>query len=165
MGNAHRIESASLHSEKRNRTLRGVCEKVVRACRMGLESLESRQLLSLPAGWESKDIQPANTAMLAGSSNFADDMFAVRGSGGDIWGQSDMFQYAFQSQQLEGDGEIIAYISSFTGVTPENAAQNDWAKAGVMFRSTLDANSSHASAVISSKNGAQLLGRSGMGGD
>lgn len=59
----------------------------------------------------------------------------VRGSGEDIWGLADSFHFAYRT--LEGDGTITARVVSI-----ENTDQ--WAKAGVMIREQLTADSKHA---------------------
>ncbi|MHC4206436.1 MAG: LamG domain-containing protein, partial [Planctomycetota bacterium] len=61
--------------------------------------------------------------------------YTMTGSGADIWGTSDQFHYAFKN--LAGAGSIFAKVESV-----ENT--NGWAKAGVMIRETLDADSAHA---------------------
>lgn len=90
----------------------------------------------LPAHWESVDIGDVATA---GTASFADDVFTVNGSGADIWFTADAFQYAYQPAR--GDCEISAYVASIT----ETAGD---AKACVMIRETLDANSAFAMAVV-----------------
>ncbi len=81
--------------------------------------------------WGNQDIGAVGAA---GSSTLAAGLFTVRGSGADIWGTVDEFQYAYRT--LTGDGSIIARVP-----TVQNT--NSWAKAGVMIRSTLAANSPH----------------------
>jgi hypothetical protein len=56
----------------------------------------------------------------------------VEASGADIWNAVDEFHYVYQP--LAGDGEIIARVVSLDNTHP-------WAKAGVMMRNTLAANS------------------------
>ena len=69
--------------------------------------------------------------------------YTMTASGADIWNQADEFHYAFK--MLTGPGSIIAKI--------ENVEQTDnWAKAGVMIRETLDAGSKFAAVYITSTN-------------
>ena len=68
----------------------------------------------------------------------------VVGGGGDIWGSSDQFYYVYQP--ATGDSEMQTKILS-----QQNT--NDWAKAGIMFRETLDANAMHAFMAITPGNG------------
>jgi hypothetical protein len=70
--------------------------------------------------------------------------YAMTGSGTDIAGQSDEFHYAYKV--LTGPGTIVARVDSV-----ENT--NDWAKAGVMIRETLEAGSAHAFAFVTPGNG------------
>jgi len=55
--------------------------------------------------------------------------------GTDIWGTADQFRYAYKS--LSGNGSITVRIDSVI-------RSNEWAKAGVMIRETLEAGSKHA---------------------
>jgi regulation of enolase protein 1 (concanavalin A-like superfamily) len=89
-----------------------------------------------------------------GSSSLSGSTYTVKGSGVDIWGTADSFQ--FDSQLLTGDGTIIAHIASETNTDP-------WAKAGVMFRETLNAGSSFAAVVIAFNNPALIEARVGTG--
>lgn len=72
---------------------------------------------------------------LAGSDSYANGTYTLSGAGTDIWNTSDEFHYAYTS--ITGNGIIIARVPSETNT-------NSWAKAGVMFRNTLDANSAYA---------------------
>ena len=81
------------------------------------------------APWTSSDIGSVGAA---GSACEESGRFEVDASGADIWNSSDEFHYVYQS--LSGDGEIIARVVSLDNT-------NQWAKAGVMMRNTLDANS------------------------
>ncbi len=65
-------------------------------------------------------------------------------SGVDIWGTLDEFRYAYKT--LNGDGSMIAQVQSLETV-------NDWSKAGVMIRDTLDAGSAFAMMVATGTNG------------
>jgi hypothetical protein len=65
-------------------------------------------------------------------------------SGEDIWDASDKFHFAFK--EASGAVSIQAQVLS-VGHT------DDWAKAGVMIRDTLDPNSSHAMMAITPANG------------
>jgi serine/threonine protein kinase len=67
------------------------------------------------------------------------DSYAVQGFGVDIWQTFDDFHFAYAG--LKGDGSITARIESVENV-------NEWTKAGVMIRSTLDAESPNAMVLI-----------------
>ncbi|MEJ2705666.1 MAG: hypothetical protein P8Z79_24785, partial [Sedimentisphaerales bacterium] len=76
--------------------------------------------------------------------------YTMTGSGADIWGTADQFHYAFKT--LSGAGSITAQVRSIQNT-------NDWAKAGVMIRETLDAGSKHAFACVTPANGVAFQGR------
>ena len=107
---------------------------------------------SLPAGWSSSDIGPV---AIAGDASFADGTFSVTGSGTDIWGKSDGFRYVYQ--QLDGDGEIVARVASMQRT-------DLLAKAGIMLRETLAADSREASLVVTPAAGIRFLRRNATGG-
>ncbi|MGZ4987127.1 MAG: polysaccharide lyase family 8 super-sandwich domain-containing protein, partial [Limisphaerales bacterium] len=118
----------------------------------GTNSVPTNTVGGLVAPWVSKDVGPV---AVPGTANLTNGTFTVQGSGTDIWGVSDAFQYVYQP--WTGDGEIIAQVNSV-----QNTAS--WAKAGVMFRSDLTATSAHAMMVISSGAGAAMQYRSTTGG-
>ena len=91
----------------------------------------------------------------AGSYSEKSGTYTVNGSGSDIWSNSDQFQYVYKS--LSGDGSITARV-----VNVEDT--NGWAKAGVMFRNTLDAGSMNALMVLTPDNGASFQYRSSTNG-
>jgi len=76
--------------------------------------------------------------------------FTMTGSGADIWDASDEFHFAYKT--LTGPGTIVARVDSI-----ENT--HDWAKAGVMIRETLDADSKYAFAVVSAASGVAAQNR------
>jgi hypothetical protein len=65
--------------------------------------------------------------------------FTMTASGTDITGTSDEFHYAYK--MLAGAGSIVAKVNSVDNT-------NDWAKAGVMIRESLDADSAHAMSFV-----------------
>jgi len=81
--------------------------------------------------------------------------YTITGSGSDIWDTADEFHFAFKT--LNGAGSIIARVESV-----ENT--NDWAKAGVMIRETLDAGSKHAMAVVTPAQGISFQRRNDTDG-
>lgn len=92
---------------------------------------------------------------VGGSYSSANQVSTLKGSGADIWGTADAFRFAYQT--LSGDGEIQARVTSQTNTNP-------WAKAGVMIRETLNANSRHVMTVITPGNGVSFQRRSSTGG-
>ncbi len=65
----------------------------------------------------------------------ADGSIIMNGIGTDIWNNGDQFRYAYKS--LSGNGSMTVRVDSI-------ALSNEWAKAGVMIRETLEAGSKHA---------------------
>jgi len=79
----------------------------------------------------------------------------VKGSGADIWGIADAFQFNYQS--LTGNGMITARVVSQTATDP-------WAKAGVMIRETLNPNSTYALVDVTPSHGTAFERRTATGG-
>jgi serine/threonine protein kinase len=69
----------------------------------------------------------------------ASDRYTIEGYGVDIWETLDDFHYAYK--RLNGDGTITARIESIENV-------NEWSKAGVMIRSTLEPDSPNAMLLV-----------------
>jgi len=101
--------------------------------------------------WESIDIGE-NTK--AGSTDINGDVFTIVANGADIWGSADECRYVYQ--EVSGNFAISAHFVSL-----ENT--NAWAKAGLMVRQSLDANSPHAFMNITVENGAKLIHRDAPG--
>jgi regulation of enolase protein 1 (concanavalin A-like superfamily) len=112
------------------------------------------QTAAPPTGWSHQDI---GTVSSAGSMVFdpSTSTYSVTGTGADIWGTADAFQFAYQS--LTGDGSISARVTSV-----QNA--NVWTKAGVMIRETLDAGSTNALILVSAGKGLSSQRRAATGG-
>jgi hypothetical protein len=76
--------------------------------------------------------------------------YTMTASGTDIWYAADQFHYAFKT--LTGVGSIVAQVLSVDNTDP-------WAKAGVMIRETLDADSKFAAVYITPGNGCRFQAR------
>jgi len=76
--------------------------------------------------------------------------YTMTASGADIWNDADEFHYAYKT--LTGVGSIQAQVLSV-----DNTDQ--WAKAGVMIRETLDAGSKFAAVYITPGNGCRFQAR------
>jgi fibronectin type 3 domain-containing protein len=105
------------------------------------------------ANWLSQDIGNVGAA---GAVSEAGGVFSVNGSGEDIWNGSDEFRYGFQA--VSGDYMLTARVLSMTN-------PNGWAKAGIMMRETLSANSKHVINFMSPANGVALQQRDATGGN
>ncbi|MHC4436096.1 MAG: LamG domain-containing protein [Planctomycetota bacterium] len=90
------------------------------------------------------------------SVDAATQIHTLAGSGADIGGSSDEFHYAFK--QLTGEASITVKVESITDT-------HSWAKAGVMIRETLDADSLYAMAVVTPTGRAAFGFRSTLGLD
>jgi hypothetical protein len=80
--------------------------------------------------------------------------YTITATGADIWNQADEFHYAYKT--LSGPGSIEAQVLSV-----DNTDQ--WAKAGVMIRETLDAGSKFAAVYITPGNGCRFQARTETG--
>ncbi|UCG56239.1 MAG: LamG domain-containing protein [Phycisphaerales bacterium] len=80
----------------------------------------------------------------AGSYSFDGTTYTVTGNGHDIWDDADDFQYAYR--QISGDCQMTVRVKSMQQV-------HAWAKAGVMIRDTLDADSSNAMIALTGGDG------------
>jgi regulation of enolase protein 1 (concanavalin A-like superfamily) len=90
-----------------------------------------------------------------GSAVLAEDgTIYLTGSGEDIWGWNDDFNY--YSEPFEGDHTVIVHVSS------QSAPWfHEWSKAGIMVRGSMDSNSPHASVFLTGSRGICTMMRSG----
>jgi VCBS repeat-containing protein len=88
----------------------------------------------VPAPWLETDIGTVTN----GTGSEAAGTFTLTAQSGDIWGTTDNFHYVYQ--QVSGNQTITARIVSMTNT-------GEWAKAGVMFRDALTADSAHVMAI------------------
>lgn len=104
----------------------------------GVESANSKSLGvmpgALPSPWQWQDFATSNI----GGANYSGTTFTLAACGGDIYGASDTFGYIYQAGGTAC--EITARVVSV-------ANTNGFAKAGVMMRNTLTANSAFVDAV------------------
>lgn len=119
---------------------------------MDLNWIEIAPTAGLPSPWNNQDI---GTVGAAGSASHNTGTFTVRGAGADIWGTADAFHYVYQS--ASDSCEIKARVTEVQNTDP-------WAKAGVMIRESLNANSKHAMMVLTPGNGLAFQRRTSTGG-
>jgi len=85
--------------------------------------------------------------------------YTMTGSGADIWAvngvEADEFHFAYKT--LSGSGSIVARVQSIDNT-------NNWAKAGVMIRESLNPDSSHAMMVVTPVEGVSFQRRPETGG-
>lgn len=102
---------------------------------------------ALPSPWANQDIGSTGAV---GSASYTAGTFTIQGSGADIWGTSDAFQYVYQP--LNGDGQITARL---TGIQNTNS----FAKIGVMIRQSLTAGSAHVILDLKASGGLEFMDR------
>jgi hypothetical protein len=93
-------------------------------------------------------------AYVGGFTEAPTGTYTMTASGKDIWDVSDGFHFAYK--EFSGAGTIVAKVES-VGNTDE------WAKAGVMIRDTLEADARHAMVAVTPGNGV-WFGRRGTAG-
>jgi fibronectin type 3 domain-containing protein len=86
----------------------------------------------------------------AGSASFANGTYTVAGSGGDIWNNSDQFN--FDSTAFSGNATLVTQVDSQTVTDP-------WAKAGLMFRDSSAAGGANFAILATPGNGITLQWR------
>ena len=99
--------------------------------------------------------QDIGAAGLTGSATYDGSQYVLQGSGADIWGTADAFQFSYIP--VTGDQSITARVNSQTNT-------NEWAKAGLMIRESLNANAKSVLTAITPLQGATFQYRSTTGG-
>jgi hypothetical protein len=107
----------------------------------------------LPDPWQTADVGTVN---VTGAADYGDGAFLLSGSGVDIWGTSDAFRYVYQEFNEEEDIDFKIRVASLSKT-------DVWAKAGLMVRQSLDANSIFASTLVSAENGSHFQTRESAG--
>jgi len=126
---------------------------------------ETELTLTVPRDWTQQGVEELSLwfrGYPASTGSFVEGpvgTYTMTASGTDIWlvndVEADEFHFAYK--MLTGAGSIIARVDSV-----ENT--NDWAKAGVMIRETLDPDSAHAFACVTPGNGVAFQFRPSTGG-
>ena len=91
--------------------------------------------------WRGQDL---GVPVLPGSFSTEGGVMTINAAGYDIWSTYDEGYFVFQ--ELTGDGEIIARVSSIQNT-------DDWVKAGVMIRESLSINSAFAYSLVAGTTG------------
>ncbi|RKY22888.1 MAG: hypothetical protein DRP62_07050, partial [Planctomycetota bacterium] len=86
--------------------------------------------------WDSNDI---GSVQATGSLDANDGVYTIEASGDDLWGQLDEGHIVYR--QLSGDCELTARVVSIDWT-------NEWAKAGVTIRESLDSDSRNATMLM-----------------
>jgi hypothetical protein len=111
---------------------------------------EATLTLSPQQDWTIKGLEALVLWFKGNAPGFVEDpagTYTMTAAGYDIWQTRDEFRYAYK--QLSGDGEMSATIQSLLWVP----GANDWSKAGVMIRQTLEEGSANAFVALTSGSG------------
>ncbi len=106
---------------------------------------------ALPSGWSDSDIGAVG---VAGSAAYTNGVFTIQGSGTDIYGASDVFNFC--RENATNDFTITAEVVSL------NSA-NGWSKSGVMVRGTASTNSAYVGVYVTTSNGVDMQCRTSNG--
>lgn len=96
----------------------------------------------LPTGWKARNIGSMPGSAVYSSSK---KQYTMSGSSTDIWGRADQLNFVYQP--VKGNIEMIVQVKSMNRL-------DSWAKAGIMIRESLNADSKHADMMLTSGNGA-----------
>jgi Alpha galactosidase A/Concanavalin A-like lectin/glucanases superfamily/Alpha galactosidase C-terminal beta sandwich domain/Alpha-galactosidase, CBM13 domain len=107
---------------------------------------------SLPVGWSDVDV---GSPGIAGSAFYSNGVWTVAGGGTDIWDTSDQFN--FLTNSLNGDGAVIARVTSQTATDP-------WAQAGIMIRNDISSSAPEVALELTPGNGVAFRYRNSAGG-
>jgi hypothetical protein len=116
----------------------------------GVTYSEAVKTLSYPRDWTEQGVQELSLWFRGYPTyvgSFTEDppgTYTMTGAGTDIWAASDEFHFAFKL--ASGATAIQAQVLSVSHT-------DDWTKAGVMVRDTLDANSAYAMVAVTPANG------------
>ncbi len=105
------------------------------------------------SNWNCSDV---GNPQLVGNQSLTNDTLTLKGAGQDIWGVADQFRFVWQ--QMVGNSTISAHILAQTKT-------NALAKAGVMFRTSIDANAPYYAAFVTPGAGLIIQYRSVPGLD
>jgi hypothetical protein len=115
-----------------------------------MQELKAQDAAATPA-WMDAGIGATGTFQTNQSGTFI-----VVDTGVDLWGTNDAFHYVYQ--RLSGTGEIVARVLAINST-------NDWAKAGVMIRETLDGGARNVMKFMTLGHDARFEWRAAAGGE
>jgi hypothetical protein len=123
-----------------------------------VESVPSAEADATVPGLLPSPLQNADVGSVtpAGSASYCSGDYVIAGSGADIWGTSDAFQFAYVYVPSSTNCEIRARVVSLDNTHPN-------AKAAVMIRESLAADSRHALADVEPGAGIEFLWRTNTG--
>lgn len=91
--------------------------------------------------WHSTNV---GNPLTSGTAEYKDGVYTITGAGTEMWGTAD--QLHFVSQQLTGNGQIIARV-------PALQANDAWARSGLMVKTSTQAGASYALLGVTKGNG------------
>ncbi len=107
----------------------------------------------LPSPWQTTDVGTVN---VTGAVDYDNESLLLSGSGTDIWGTKDAFRFVYQELTENENIDLKAKVASISNT-------NEWAKAGLMIRESLDSNSTFAISLATTENGTHFQKRSVTG--
>jgi PA14 domain len=129
-------------------TVNGVKDLAMNNLASGSAPIAVSDLTSMDIG--TKDATGALTDPIqpGASHPFSANQYEVIAGGSDIWNNADGFHFTYK--QLAGEFEVVTRVSSLQYVS------DNWAKAGLMIRETLDGDSRNVNAVVDPTRGANI---------
>jgi hypothetical protein len=117
---------------------------------------ETERTWTAPQDWTVNGVTDLSLWFRGNPIPFMDDgsVITMSASGSDIWGSTDQCRLAYK--RLNGDGSIVAKVNSLV-------MTDGWAKAGVMIRESLAAESPHAATVLTPSYGVSFPWRAFTG--
>jgi len=100
----------------------------------------------LPSPWTDTDV---GSPAIAGSASYNNGVFTVNGAGADIYGTNDQFNYVYQPVAGDGNGTLIARVTS-----QSNTSSN--AKAGIIFKQSTTAGSPYILIAVAPGGGIKV---------
>ncbi len=161
-GGPYNIIASSIATTNYTDTSVAACQPyfyVVTITNVGNESLPSAEASASltggapPSPWLNTDIGAVG---LPGSASYCGGQFTISGSGADIWNTTDAFQFVYDYVSASTNYDTRAQVLSV-----QNTSGN--AKAAVMIRRTLTANSSFAMVDVEPTAGIEFIWRNGAG--
>ena len=119
-------------------TITGTAPSAIHTASLSL-TVTSASGSGLPSPWSDTDVGAVG---VAGSASYAGGVFTVNGSGTDIYGTSDQFNYVYQA--VPGNGTLIARVTSQTNTGSSNS------KAGLIWKASTTSGSPYFLIAVNS---------------
>lgn len=99
---------------------------------------------AVPNGWTDSDIGAVG---IAGSAAYTNGVFTIQGSGADIFGTNDEFNYC--REDATNNFTLTAQVANLN-------SSNAWSKSGVMIRGSASTNSAYVGVYVTTGNGIDM---------